>query len=153
MVFELWNIHFCHHFRPNGTLEQEMEAKDHSNGVCHRKNDYHHNWIPSRKDRISQCLLPPLRVHGRSRRENVQVNRESLQQKHTTRIAGDFNAQLGLGVDSECGHVGKHAVGEPNKRAIWMQQWLIIQNNVALKKICRKILEKRVTCRSASGKG
>ena len=48
-------------------------------------------------------------------------------------MAGDFNAQLRPGIDSECDLVGKHTTGEPNKRGIWMKQWLMIQNYVAVK--------------------
>ena len=50
-------------------------------------------------------------------------------------IAGDFNAQLGLDDDSECDHVEKHAMGEPNERGICM---LIVQNCVALKTAFKK---------------
>ena len=47
-------------------------------------------------------------------------------------IAGDFNAQLGLGIDSARGHVGELTTGQSNKRGIWMKQWLMIQKYVAL---------------------
>ena len=47
-------------------------------------------------------------------------------------IAGGFNAQLGLGEGSESDYVGKHALGESNKRGAWMKQWLMIQNCVAV---------------------
>ena len=52
--------------------------------------------------------------------------------KHTTIIAGGFNTQLGLGEGSESDHVGKHALGESNKRGAWMKQRLMIPNCVAL---------------------
>ena len=43
-------------------------------------------------------------------------------------------------------------MGELNKRGIWMKQWLMIQNYVALNTTFRNVPEKQSTFRSASGK-
>ena len=72
--------------------------------------------------------------------------------KHTTIIAGAFNAQLGLGIDSERDYVGEHTTGQANKRGIWMKQWLMIQNYVALNTTFKRVPEKQATFRSASVK-
>ena len=80
------------------------------------------------------------------------MHRESLQQKHTAIIAGDFNAEHGSGDESESDYVGTQAVGESNKRGIWMKQWLMIQNYVALNTTFMKGSDMQAAFRSASGK-
>ena len=53
--------------------------------------------------------------------------------KHIRIIAGDFDAQIGPGIDSERDHVGEHTKGQSNKRGIWVKQWLMMQMYVALR--------------------
>ena len=43
-------------------------------------------------------------------------HRITLQEKHIRIIAGDFNAQLGPGIDLEKDYVGEHTTGQPNKK-------------------------------------
>ena len=43
-------------------------------------------------------------------------------------------------------------MGERNKRGIWMKQWLMIQNYVALNTTFKKVPEKQATFRSPCGK-
>ena len=43
-------------------------------------------------------------------------------------------------------------MGEPDKRGIWMKQWSMIQNFVALNTTFKKVPEKQAKFRSASGK-
>ena len=88
--------------------------------------------------RTDQCVLPLLGIRGHEHREDVQKHRDPLQQqKHIRIIAGGFNAQLGLGIDSERDNVGEHTMGQSNNRGIWMKQWLMIQNYVALNTTCK----------------
>ena len=73
--------------------------------------------------------------------EKMYKNIEShCNKKHIRTIAGDVNAQLGPGIDSEKEYVGEHITGQPNKRGIWMKRWLMIQNYVALNTTFNKIL-------------
>ena len=100
----------------------KMEAKDHKNRMCQRKHQqrrivlagvcFHHTGYSD--------------VHIEKMHTCVET------EKHNTIIEGGFNAQLGLREGSESDHVGKHALGESNKRGAWMNQWLMIPNCVAL---------------------
>ena len=103
-------------------------------------------WHQLRSKFSSENFLQ-LRVRGRARQKIYKQHRDSLQKKHTTIIAGEFNSQRGLGMNSECDHVGTRTTGEPNKRGIWMKQWLVIQNCVALNATVTKTMH-----RSTSGK-
>ena len=121
-------------------LNKRWKTKDHQNGICQRKKAYHH--YQSHQRRI-ECSLHPLKLFGRSHRNNVQI--KNCNKKHTTIIAGDFNAHLGLGDDPE--HVGKHAKEERNKSGFWMKQWLMIQNCVAINKTFKNVPEKQAAFR------
>ena len=56
---------------------------------------------------------------------NIETHCNNKQ--HIRIIAGDFNAQVGLGIDPERDDVEEHATGQSNKRRI-----LMIQNNGTL---------------------
>ena len=86
---------------------------------------------PTKKDGVGQCLF----LHTRYSDVHIEKKHtffETQCPKHATFIAGGLNAQLVLGGGSESDYVGKHALGESNKRGIGMKQWLMIQNYVAL---------------------
>ena len=99
-----------------------MEARDHKNRMCQRKHQQR------------RIVLAGVCVHhtGYSDVHIEKMHTCVETEKHTTIIAGGFNAQLGLGEGSESDYVGKHALGESNKRGAWMKQWLMIPNCVAL---------------------
>ena len=86
-------------------------------------------------DRTS-VYLPHLEyadMHMEKMYKNVESHCNN--RKHIRIIAGDLNAQFGLGIDSEKDYSGEHTTGQPNKRGIWMKQWLMIQNYEALNTI------------------
>ena len=57
--------------------------------------------------------------------EKTYENIESLcNKKHIRIIAGDFNAQNGPGIDYEKDYVGEHTKGQPNRRGMWLKQWV-----------------------------
>ena len=72
--------------------------------------------------------------------------------KHIRIIADDSNALLGRGKDSECDHVGQQATVRFNKRGIWMKQWLVTQDHVALITTFKQTSENNTPYRSTSGK-
>ena len=85
--------------------------------------------------------------------QNVATYIYTATTKHIRIIAGDFNAQLGLGTDSERDFVGEHTTGQSNKRGIRMKQWWMIQNHVALNTtFTKKKKNRKHTFRSPSGK-
>ena len=47
--------------------------------------------------------------------------------KHIQTVAGDFNAELGLGIGIERLSVGPCTLKESNKRGDWMKQWMVMQ--------------------------
>ena len=71
-------------------------------------------------------------------RKCTNASRTTATKKQNTIIAGDSNAQLGPGDDSDRDYVGKHAMREPNKRGIWVKQWSMTQKYVALNTTFKK---------------
>ena len=65
-------------------------------------------------------------------------------------VGGDFNAELGHGVDVERNSVGQYTLKDSNMRGDWMKQWLIVQKLVALNTIHKKT-DKQVTYRNPEG--
>ena len=53
-------------------------------------------------------------------------------------IGGDFNAELGPGMGSECKNVGKHTLNESNKRGDWLKSWLMLNDYSAPNTMFRK---------------
>ena len=93
-----------------------MEAKDHKNRMCQREHQ------PRRIVLAGVCFH-----HTGYSDVDIEKMHTCVQtEKHTTIIAGGFNAQLALGEGSESHHVGKDALWESNKRGTRMKQWLMI---------------------------
>ena len=67
-------------------------------------------------------------------------------------IGGDFNAELGPGMGSECKSVGKHTLNESNKRGDWLKSWLMINDYSALNTMFRKTPQKQTSFVSPKGK-
>ena len=67
-------------------------------------------------------------------------------------IGGDFNAELGPGMGSECKSVGKHTLNESNKRGDWLKSWLMINDYSALNTMFRKTAQKQTSFVSPKGK-
>ena len=84
--------------------------------MMEKVNDNSH--VRSSQDQNDQCVFLPVGLRGHAHREEVQKKETSQQQpKHMRIIAGDFNAQLGLGMDSERDYGGEHTMGQfPHKR-------------------------------------
>ena len=91
----------------------------------------------------SSVILHPLGILGHARREDVQKRRDPLQQQET-----HPNHRWRRGIDTKRDYVGEHKTGKSNKRGIWMKQWLMIQNCVALNATFRKKQEKQDTFKS-----
>ena len=73
--------------------------------------------------------------------------------KHIQTVAGDFNAELGLGIGIERLSVGPCTLKESNKRGDWMKQWLVMQRFVALNTMYSKMPGKQATYRTPKGAG
>ena len=90
---------------------------------------------------LTSVYFPHSGLRGHAHREDAEKHRVTLQQKHFRVISGDFNAQLGLRIDSEEDYVEEHTTGQTNKRGIWIRQWCMIQNYVALITTFKKTTE------------
>ena len=66
------------------------------------------------------------------------IEKLTKSEKNNIQIVGDFNAELGPGVDVERVSVGPHTLKEGIKRGDWMKQWPMIQNFTALNTMYRK---------------
>ena len=88
-------------------LEQEMETKDPSDRVRQRTDDYHNS-----QDRTDQCALPPWDTRTSTSRRCTKTSRlTATTEKHIRIISTDFNAQLGLGIDSERDNPTREVLG------------------------------------------
>ena len=63
--------------------------------------------------------------------------------KYIPIIGGDFNAELGLGKETERKSVGRYTLNESNKRGDWLKSWLMF----------RKTPQEQTTFVSPKGKG
>ena len=100
--------------------------------MCHRKNDYHHDKALQKEGwcwPVSVFTTQGIRTFTSKRSTHaLRLNAQNILQ--SSRVVSTPNLVLGEGSESD--YVGKHALGESNKRGSWMKQWLMIQNFVAL---------------------
>ena len=71
--------------------------------------------------------------------------------KYIPIIGGDFNAELGPGIGTECKSVGRYTLHEGNKRGDWLRSWLMLQDYTALNTMFRKTPQKQTTVTSPKG--
>ena len=67
-------------------------------------------------------------------------------------IGGDFNAELGLGKETECKSVGKYTLNESNERGDWLKSWLMLNDYSTLNTMFRKTPRKQTSFVSPEGK-
>ena len=72
--------------------------------------------------------------------------------KYIPIIAGDFNAELGLGEGTECKSVGRYTLNEGNKKGDWLKSWLMLNDYSALNTMFRKTPHKQTPFVSPKGK-
>ena len=112
-----------------------------------RQNTSANGWLPQQSGAITtKSIWPVCTSHTRDYAdmhiEKMLKNIEShCNKKHFRVISGDFNAQLWLRIDSEEDYVEEHTTGQTNKRGIWIRQWCMIQNYVALITTFKKTTE------------
>ena len=127
-------------------LDKRWKRKIIQTKVRQRKDDHHNNQVQSTQDRTDQCVFHHSRYADMHIEKMYKTSRLHWNnKKHIRSIAGDFNAQLGPGIDSERDPVGEHTTGQSNKRGIWMEQWLMIQNYAAFNKTFKKTNKKNNT--------
>ena len=75
---------------------------------------------------------------------------EHCNKRYTTIMGGHFNAQFGVCEEQGCGHVGRHSYGDTN-RGVWMKQWLMVQDHIALDTTFKTRPSRQFTFRSTTG--
>ena len=79
------------------------------------------------------------------------IEKHIKSKKYIQIVGGDFNAELGLGIEIERISVDQYTLNEVKKRGDWMKQWMMLQKLCAVNTMHSKTPEKQATYRTPKG--